>query len=217
VAHDLRTPLTSIIGYLELVSDQNKLTPEVRRKYIEVAYNKSKRLEKLIEDLFAYTNYSFGQTTLEITEIDMVKFMNQLIDEFYPSFTENKLEYEFVTSVSSAEVLADGNLLARAFANLIGNAIKYGSDGKRIEISLHKENGKVIVAITNYGRLIPEDELDNIFERFYRVEGSRSSETGGTGIGLAIVKSIIKMHEGTIHVKSDLNGTVFQVALDEMK
>lgn len=217
VAHDLRTPLTSIIGYLELVSDQNKLTPDVRQKYIEVAYNKSKRLEKLIEDLFAYTNYSFGQTTLEITEIDMVKFMNQLIDEFYPSFTENKLEYEFITSVTSAVVLADGNLLARAFANLIANAIKYGSDGKRIEISLYNENGKVNVAITNYGRLIPEDELDNIFERFYRVEGSRSSETGGTGIGLAIVKSIIMMHEGTIHVKSDLNGTVFQVALDEKK
>ncbi len=217
VAHDLRTPLTSIIGYLELVSDQNKLTPEVRQKYIEVAYNKSKRLEKLIEDLFAYTNYSFGETTLDLTEIDMVKFMNQLIDEFYPSFTENKLEYEFKTDSVSAVVLADGNLLARAFANLISNAIKYGNDGKRVEISLNKDNGKVIVAITNYGRLIPEEELENIFERFYRIEGSRSSETGGTGIGLAIVKSIIKMHDGTIHVKSDLNGTVFQVELDEKK
>lgn len=217
VAHDLRTPLTSIIGYLDLVSDQNKLTPEVRQKYIEVAYNKSKRLEKLIEDLFAYTNYSFGETALEITEIDMVKFMNQVIDEFYPSFTEYKLEYEFITDSVSAVVLADGNLLARAFANLISNAIKYGNDGKRIEISLKNENGKVIVAITNYGRLIPEEELDNIFERFYRIEGSRSSETGGTGIGLAIVKSIINMHEGTIHVKSDLNGTVFQVELDEKK
>lgn len=217
VAHDLRTPLTSIIGYLDLVSDQNKLTPEVRQKYIEVAYNKSKRLEKLIEDLFAYTNYSFGETSLEITEIDMVKFMNQLVDEFYPSFTENKLEYEFVTDSASAIVLADGNLLARAFANLISNAIKYGNDGKRVEIALNRENGKVFVAITNYGRLIPEDELDNIFERFYRIEGSRSSETGGTGIGLAIVKSIIKLHEGTIHVESNLNGTVFQVGLDEKK
>ncbi len=217
VAHDLRTPLTSIIGYLELVSDKDKLTPEIKQRYIEIAYSKSKRLEKLIEDLFAYTSFSFGEVTMEQSEIDMVKFINQLVDEFYPSFQENGLEYEFSTNLSSAYVIADGSLLARAFANLISNAIKYGRDGKSVKLKLKTENNKVIVSVTNYGNLIPEKDLQNIFDRFYRVEGSRSSETGGTGLGLAIAKSIIQMHGGTIEARSDFDGTVFEVALDEKK
>jgi len=217
VAHDLRTPLTSIIGYLELVSDKDKLTPETKQRYIEIAYNKSKRLEKLIEDLFAYTKFSFGEVTMELSEIDMVKFINQLLDEFYPSFQEYNLDYEFITTLSSAVVVADGNLLARAFANLISNAIKYGKDGKRVKLKLSKENNKIIVTVTNYGKLIPEKDLEHIFERFYRVEGSRSSETGGTGLGLAIAKSIILMHGGSITAKSDLDGTVFEVVLEEKK
>ncbi len=217
VAHDLRTPLTSIIGYLELVSDKEKLTPDTKQHYIEIAYSKSKRLEKLIEDLFAYTNFSFGEVTMELSEIDMVKFINQLLDEFYPSFQESGLEYEFNTNLTSAFVAADGNLLARAFANLISNAIKYGRDGKSVKLKLRKENNKVIVSVTNYGNLIPEKDLQNIFERFYRVEGSRSSETGGTGLGLAIAKSIIQMHGGTVEARSDFDGTVFEVALDEKK
>jgi two-component system, OmpR family, sensor histidine kinase VanS len=217
VAHDLRTPLTSIIGYLELVSDKDKLTPETKQRYIEIAYNKSKRLEKLIEDLFAYTKFSFGEVTMELSEIDMVKFINQLLDEFYPSFQEYNLDYEFTTTLSSAVVVADGNLLARAFANLISNAIKYGKDGKRVKLKLSKENNKIIVTVTNYGKLIPEKDLEHIFERFYRVEGSRSSETGGTGLGLAIAKSIILMHGGSITAKSDLDGTVFEVVLEEKK
>ncbi|QHQ61038.1 HAMP domain-containing protein [Anaerocolumna sedimenticola] len=217
VAHDLRTPLTSIIGYLELVSDKDKLTPEVKQHYVEIAYSKSKRLEKLIEDLFAYTNFSFGEVTLELSEIDMVKFINQLLDEFYPSFQEYELEYEFNTNLTTASVIADGNLLARAFANLISNAIKYGKDGKSVKLKLTKVDNKIIVSVTNYGKLIPQKDLQNIFERFYRVEGSRSSETGGTGLGLAIAKSIIGMHGGTINVRSDFEGTVFEVALDEKK
>jgi len=217
VAHDLRTPLTSIIGYLDLVSEQNKLTDAIKQRYIEIAYSKSKRLEKLIDDLFAYTKFSFGEVTMEKSEIDMVKFINQLVDEFYPSFQESGLEYDFSTKSSSAVVIADGNLLARAFANLISNAIKYGRDGKSVKLKLMKEKDKVIVTVTNYGKLIPEKDLQNIFDRFYRVEGSRSSETGGTGLGLAIAKSVILMHGGTIKVRSDFEGTVFEVVLDAKK
>lgn len=217
VAHDLRTPLTSIIGYLELVSRDNKLAEEMKNRYIEIAYSKSKRLEKLIEDLFAYTKFSFGEVAMERSEIDMVKFINQLVDEFYPSFQENGLDYEFNTNLASAIVIADGNLLARAFANLISNAIKYGKDGKRVELRLARENNQIIASVINYGKLIPEKDIDNIFNRFYRVEASRSSETGGTGLGLAIAKSIIEMHGGSIRVKSDFDGTVFEVILEEDK
>ncbi len=215
VAHDLRTPLTSIIGYLDLVSTNKNITDDVKQKYVEIAYSKSKRLEKLIEDLFAYTNVSFGEVTMDYTELDMVKFMNQLVDEFYPSFQDSGLEYEFTTNLNTAIVMADGNQLSRAIANLISNAIKYGKDGKRIKIKLWKEDGKVIVDVINYGRLIPEEDIENIFKRFYRVESSRSSETGGTGLGLAIAKSIIEMHGGTIKAKSNFEGTVFEVILNE--
>jgi signal transduction histidine kinase len=213
VAHDLRTPLTSIIGYLDLVSAGSKVPQETKEQYIKVAYNKSKRLEKLIEDLFAYTKFSSGEVVMDCIEIDIIKFMTQLVDEFYPSFQESGLEYEFVCDVDSSIVVADGNLLARAFANLIENAIKYGKDGKSVRIELKENKESIRVLIINYGKLIPENELDNIFDRFYRLESSRSSETGGTGLGLAIAKNIVLMHEGTIEVRSDFNGTVFEVDL----
>ncbi|MDD3172391.1 MAG: HAMP domain-containing sensor histidine kinase [Herbinix sp.] len=212
VAHDLRTPLTSIIGYLDLVSSK-ELNQETQMKYISIAYNKSKRLEKLIEDLFTYTKFNFGEVKASYNEVDMVKLLNQLVDEFYPSFAENHLDYEFITDNSVAVIRADGNLLARAFANLISNAIKYGKDGKNILINLYKKKDGIVITITNYGILIPSEDLDRIFRRFYRVESSRSSETGGSGLGLAIAQSIVEMHGGTIYAKSDLEGTAFTVEL----
>lgn len=212
VAHDLRTPLTSIIGYLDLVSSK-ELTQETQRKYIDIAYNKSKRLEKLIEDLFTYTKFNFGEVKANYNEVDMVKLLNQLVDEFYPSFSEYNLEYEFCPMAASAVIKADGDLLARAFANLISNAIKYGRDGKNILIELRKEESGVIITITNYGDIIPPEDLTRIFQRFYRVESSRSSETGGSGLGLAIAQSIITMHGGSIFARSDEAGTVFTIEL----
>jgi signal transduction histidine kinase len=212
VAHDLRTPLTSIIGYLDLISNKD-LQPDTQKKYFEIAYGKSKRLEKLIEDLFTYTKFNFGEVAATYTEVDIVKLINQLLDEFYPSFEEFHLEYEFKFSKSSAVITADGDLLARAFANLISNAIKYGKDGKWVRLHLLTSDDHVVITLKNYGEPIPKKDLDYIFQRFYRVETSRSSETGGSGLGLAIAQSIIKMHEGTITAQSDTEGTIFTVVL----
>lgn len=212
VAHDLRTPLTSIIGYLELVSTK-QLSEEISNKYVEIAYSKSKRLEKLIDDLFTYTKFNFGEVKAVYDEVDIVKLIDQLLDEFYPSFTENDLEYIFETSNNSVVIMADGGLLARAFANLISNAIKYGKDGKRIEIYLTKDDDKITITITNYGEVIPKKYLDKIFTKFYRVESSRSSETGGSGLGLAIAQSIILLHGGSIEAESSEEGTIFTVEL----
>jgi len=214
VAHDLRTPLTSIIGYLDLVSTK-QLTDDVKKEYIEIAYSKSKRLEKLIEDLFTYTKFNFGEVKPLYSEVDMVKLIDQLLDEFYPSFTENHMEYEFKTSHSSAVIYADGVLLARAFANLISNAIKYGRDGEKIEIILTKDTDKITITSTNFGEVIPKKDLDKIFTRFYRVESSRSSETGGSGLGLAIAHSIITLHGGLIYATSSADCTVFTVELPD--
>lgn len=214
VAHDLRTPLTSIIGYLDIVSNHD-LDKEERDRYIEIAYSKSKRLEKLIEDLFTYTKLEFGQVALHLSHVDMVKMMEQMLEEFYPSFCDNGLEYDFKSSQQQVFVEADGNLLARAFGNLIGNAIKYGKDGKNINIAIETEEMKVIISITNYGEIIPKKDIDKIFEKFYRVDSSRNEERGGTGLGLAIAKNIISMHNGQISVRSTLEGTVFEVILNQ--
>lgn len=213
VAHDLRTPLTSIIGYLELLSGKVQLPPEMQKKYIDIAYSKSRRLEKLIEDLFGFTKMNYGKIAMHVSQVDIVKLLGQLLEEFYPNFADKGLSYELQSNVPAKIITADGNLLARLFDNLINNAIKYGAEGKRIILKINAEDETVQISVTNYGYVIPAEELPLIFEKFYRVEQSRSTHTGGTGLGLAIVKNIVDMHGGTISVKSDLDGTVFTVVL----
>ena len=213
VAHDLRTPLTSIIGYLELLTNNQQIPADMQHKYIEIAYGKSRRLQKLIEDLFGFTKLNYGKIAMHVGQIDIVKLLGQLVEEAYPNFVEKGLSYDLQSNVPAKIINADGNLLARLFDNLIGNAIKYGADGKRVLVKIHAESETVTVSVTNYGYVIPADELPLIFNKFYRVEQSRSSSTGGTGLGLAIAKEIVDMHRGTISVASDLNGTVFTVKL----
>lgn len=213
LAHDLRTPLTSITGYLELLVNAKDISEETYNHYLELVYKKSISLENLINDLFDYTRVSLGQIKTEKTTINMVKFINQIVDEFYPSFRENDLEYGIKIENSPIYIEGDGDLLSRAINNLISNAIKYGKDGKRVDIHLKVVNNYATLDIINYGLLIPKESLTHIFERFYRVEGSRSTHTGGTGLGLAIAKEIIELHGGKITVNSDFKGTVFQVRL----
>lgn len=213
VAHDLRTPLTSIIGYLELLSGDTPMTPEMQKKYINIAYIKAKRLEKLIEDLFGFTKLNCGKIAMNVGSVDIVKLLSQLMEEFYPSFVDKNLSYELESNVPAKVIKADGNLLARVFDNLINNAIKYGADGKRVLVTVDAADEVVTVCVINYGYVIPEDELPMIFDKFYRVEQSRSTDTGGTGLGLAIAKNIVEMHGGSIEVESSLKGTIFRVKL----
>ncbi|WP_276980554.1 sensor histidine kinase [Johnsonella ignava] len=213
VAHDLRTPLTSIIGYLELLSKNNKIDDETRINYTKIAYTKSKKLEKLIEDLFGFTKLNYGKIAMKVEKIDLVKLISQLMEEFYPNFMEKGLAFSLTTNKSSKFIDADANLLARLFENLIGNAIKYGVDGKKIDVKIEAYHDYASVSVINYGKVIPKKELALIFEKFYRLEHSRSSETGGTGLGLAIAQNIAQMHGTFIEVKSDLNGTAFIVKL----
>ena len=211
VAHDLRTPLTSIIGYMEFLAIGNKLEEETRQKYIHLVYVKAKRLEKLIEDLFSFTKLNYGKIAMKIGKVDIVMLINQLLEDFYPSFADKNLEYELSTIEDSIIIDADGNLLARLFDNLINNAIKYGAEGKIIRVLIKREEEQVVVKVINYGFIIPKEELNNIFNKFYRVEHSRSENTGGTGLGLAIVQNIVKMHQGKVTAKSSLDGTEFEV------
>ena len=213
VAHDLRTPLTSIIGYMELLVNGNNIPEETRDKYLKVAYNKSLRLQKLIEDLFGFTKLNYGKIAMNIAKVDIVKLMAQLLEEFYPNFMENSLEYSLESTENQVMIEADGDLLARLFDNLINNAIKYGKDGKKVSVVIRKIDDIVHVAVINYGKVIPKEDIDKVFNKFYRVEQSRSVNTGGTGLGLAIAKNIAMMHGGDIVVQSDLYGTIFDVTL----
>ncbi len=213
VAHDLRTPLTSILGYLDLLSNNNKLTSETREKYLVIAFQKARHLQNLIEDLFGFTKMSHGTISIQVAPIDIVKLLEQLLDEFYPAFVDNHLEYHYETNTNSLILNADGTLLARLFDNLINNAIKYGKDGKIVNVKLFMAESHVIIQVVNYGFVIPDKELALIFNKFYRVEQSRSSNTGGTGLGLAIAKNIVDLHGGTIEARSSLKGTVFEVKL----
>lgn len=213
VAHDLRTPLTSVIGYLDLVRQENILTPAQQKKYIGIAYDKAKSLETLIKDLFDYTRYNKDKVKIHQNILDFNEFMTQLVDEFYPSFTEKGLICRQEFSKESLLIYGDGELLARAIGNIMSNAIKYGADGKQIEIYTEKQSGYAVVRVVNYGRIIPKEDMEKIFDKFYRVEGSRSLKTGGTGLGLAIAKNIVELHQGRISATSGLSGTAFQISL----
>ena len=213
IAHDLRTPLTSIIGYVELLHTSETLTCEQLKQYTAIVLTKAKRLERLIEDLFGLTKLNYGKITMNVEQIDIVKLLEQLLEEAYPSFKENNLEYDILTNEKKIVINGDGNLLARLFDNIISNAIKYGKDGKKVQVILTGEEKYVTVRIINFGKIIPEEELPCIFDKFYRVEQSRSEETGGTGLGLAIAKDITELHGGTIYAESSLKGTEFIVKL----
>ena len=213
IAHDLRTPLTSIIGYMELLHTRDDLTEEQRSQYTGIVLTKAKRLEHLIEDLFGLTKLNYGRITMSVERIDVVNLLAQLLEEAYPAFAENHLEYELKTNERKIEINGDGNLLARLFDNIISNAVKYGKEGKKIITEIEGKEKCVTVTVTNYGKMIPKEELPFIFEKFYRVEQSRSEQTGGTGLGLAIARDIAQLHGGDIQAESSLKGTKFIIRL----
>ncbi|MFC5449895.1 sensor histidine kinase [Paenibacillus aestuarii] len=213
VSHDLRTPLTSIIGYLRLIG-QDRYKDEVElRYYTDIAYEKSRRLERMVNDLFEYTQMSYGKNILNRTVIDMHALIGQLVADFTFQLSEAGMEIRLSNQTGKAVILADGEKMMRALENLISNAMKYSKSGKYIDVSVTQRADQVIVQLKNYGPKIPASDLPHIFERFYRAEKSRSEQTGGSGLGLAIVKSIIEAHEGSITVSSCVQETVFEIRL----
>ncbi|WP_051286862.1 sensor histidine kinase [Paenibacillus taiwanensis] len=212
VSHDLRTPLTSILGFLELI-DKDRYQDEIElRYYVNIAYEKANSLKKLIDDLFEYTRINNG-LPLELKELHIVGFIRQLAEEFVPSLEQAGMTYRIHTEHETLKVLADGDRLVRAYENLMSNAIQYGRKGQYVDIDIGVSREGAVVSITNYGDPISERDLPFIFDRFYRVEQSRSKATGGTGLGLAITKSIIEVHGGRISVMSDRRQTTFETRL----
>ncbi|KZS47242.1 two-component sensor histidine kinase [Paenibacillus glucanolyticus] len=208
VSHDLRTPLTSILGFLEVIEEDRYQDEVELRYYVNIAYEKAQNLKRLIDDLFEYTRINNG-LPLDIRKIDMVRFIRQLIEESVPTLEKSGMECN-LTAEEDLIIMADGAQLVRAYENLISNAIRYGESGKIIDIAVRSDRDQVSISFTNYGDPIPERDLPFIFDRFYRVEGSRSKQTGGTGLGLAITKSIVEVQGGEIRVRSDERRTTFE-------
>ena len=213
VAHDLRTPLTSVIGYLDLIRRQPGLDEQTKQAYLQVAYDKARHLQVLIEDLFGFTKLNYGSQTANMKPLDLIRLLGQLLDEFYAVFEQNQIVCEYHPDRPAAMINGDGVLLARLFDNLLGNAVKYGKEGKRIVVNTRTLSDSITVSVINYGKVIGEKDLEHIFDKFYRAEHSRSSSAGGTGLGLAIAKNISELHGGSIRADSSLDGTVFEVTL----
>lgn len=213
VAHDLRTPITSVKGYLDLALDTKHYDLEQRQKYVRIAQTKANRLEYLIHDLFNYTKLTSGEITLHRSKIDLVQIVEQMVEEFYPLFQEEELECTTKYNISYLEMNMDGELIARAVQNLLSNAIKYGKDGKHVYVELECLEQEVQIRVTNYGLVIPEESIKHLFDEFYRVERSRNVKTGGTGLGLNIAQEIVHLHGGRIQVTSGASGTCFTIAL----
>ncbi|AGX04035.1 sensor histidine kinase [Bacillus sp. NRRL B-14911] len=214
VAHDLRSPLTSIIGYLNLINEDRYQDEVELRHYIQVITDKTAGLHSLIDDIFEYTYMQNQQALFEKHPIDLEELMNQLAVQSRVQLEDAGMEWrQFLEGDEPPIVLGDGGKLIRVFENLIQNAVRYGREGKYLDIILGGTGHNVEIQVANYGPAIPGAELPHIFERFFRVEKSRSHFTGGSGLGLAIAKSIIELHGGTIEAKSRPGRTAFIIRL----
>lgn len=212
LAHDIKTPLTSMIGYLSLLSEIKDMPQEQRNRYIDIALDKSYRLEYLINELFDVARFNLEKIVLEKEEINLNLMLEQIADDFYPTLKEMNKKINF-TSDEKTILYADPDKLSRVFNNLIKNAVNYSKENTNIDISILNKENQAAVKITNKGKQIPKEKLDKIFEKFYRLDSSRTSKTGGSGLGLAIAKEIVELHGGRIYAESDMKETTFSVIL----
>lgn len=213
VSHDLRTPLTSILGFLGLIEQNPKTSTEDMRKYVHIAYQKSKQLQGLVNDLFEYARVNSSATQLDLQKFDMIQLLEQISAEFELEAQKQNVTIEVQSDSDSIPMRADTEKLGRVFNNLVMNALKYGQDAKHIWLLAKDSKDSVEVRVVNDGAQIPKESQQHLFDRFYRVESSRSKATGGTGLGLAIAQSLVRLHGGTIGVKSDSKLTQFIITL----
>ena len=214
LAHDIRTPLTSVIGYLELLKEAPDLPVEQRAKYLSITLDKAYRLEQLINEFFEITRFNLQSIPLNRENIHLSYMLLQMAEEFYPILTPGGKSVRLDVP-EDLSLYGDPDKLARVFNNILKNAAAYSYPDTVIEIRARQERNAVRITFTNQGPQIPEAQLNAIFEKFYRLDSARSSSTGGAGLGLAIAKEIVTAHKGTISASSGPEGTVFTIKLPE--
>ena len=214
LAHDIRTPLTSVIGYLELLKEAPDLPVEQRAKYLSITLDKAYRLEQLINEFFEITRFNLQSIPLNRENIHLSYMLLQMAEEFYPILTPGGKSVRLDVP-EDLSLYGDPDKLARVFNNILKNAAAYSYPDTVIEIRARQERNAVRITFTNQGPQVPEAQLNAIFEKFYRLDSARSSSTGGAGLGLAIAKEIVTAHKGTISASSGPEGTVFTIELPE--
>lgn len=212
LAHDLKTPLASIIGYLTLLEESPDLPVKQRAKYTGITLNKAYRLEQLINEFFDITRFNLQSVELEKSRVDISLMLEQIADEFYPVLEEKQLSV--TTDIEPhLRMLGDSDKLARVFDNLLRNAVNYSYSETEINISAWRHKSKIAIAVRNCGDEIPTQTLERLFEKFFRADSSRHSSTGGSGLGLAIAKQIVELHGGKIFAVSNSRYTEFRIIL----
>lgn len=212
LAHDLKTPLTSVIGYLTLLRDERQISPELQERYLGVALSKAQRLEELINEFFDITRFNLSRLILEPSRVNLSRMLEQIVYEFRPILAEKGLACRLVSD-RDVEVECDVNKLERVIDNLIRNAVSYSYENSEIDVILKQYEDCVSLQVSNRGNTIPKEKLEHIFEQFYRVDASRGSRTGGAGLGLAIAREIVELHHGRIEAQSSNQTIVLTVTL----
>ncbi|EOS76225.1 MAG: HAMP domain-containing sensor histidine kinase [Lachnospiraceae bacterium] len=214
LAHDLKTPLTSVIGYLDLLEEAADMPEKQRKKYIHITLEKALRLEKMINEFFEITRYNLQEIILEKETIDLSFMLVQLTDEFYPLLSDHGNTIE-LQAEEDLTVYGDSVKLARVFNNILKNAISYSYPNSPIKVYAGKREKDIFICFINQGKSIPQEKLNAIFEKFFRMDEARSTNTGGAGLGLAIAKEIVTLHGGSINASSENEMTTFSVTLPQ--
>lgn len=212
LAHDIKTPLTSVIGYLSLLHEAPDMPPEQKAKYVGITLEKAYRLEQLINEFFEITRFNLQTIVLDKERINLLFMLQQMADEFYPTLTPQGKQMS-VNVPDGLTLWGDADKLARVFNNILKNAIAYSYEKSVIDISGKQQDENIVITFTNLGNPIPQKKLDTIFEKFYRLDSARSTNIGGAGLGLAIAQEIVTAHDGTISVESNQENTTFTVKL----
>ena len=212
LAHDLKTPLASVIGYLNLLRDEGQISEELRQKYLSVSLEKAERLEDLINEFFEIAKFNLSNITLQYSRISLVRLLEMLLYEFQPMHHEKNLECNLMVP-EDIMIRCDADKIQRVFDNLLKNAVIYSFEGTDIDIAVVRQGEDVEITFTNHGDTIPEEKLERVFEQFYRLDASRSTSSGGAGLGLAIAKQIIELHHGAIMARSENEMIEFRVIL----
>lgn len=210
LAHDIKTPLTSVIGYLSLLDEAPDMPYEQKAKYVGITLEKAYRLEQLINEFFEITRFNLQTIVLNKEKINLLFMLQQMADEFYPMLTPQERQVS-VNVPEGLTLWGDADKLARVFNNILKNAMAYSYENSVIDISAKQQGKNIVITFTNQGNPIPPSKLETIFEKFYRLDSARSTNTGGAGLGLAIAQEIVTAHDGTISVESNSENTTFTV------
>ncbi|MFD0710454.1 sensor histidine kinase [Paenibacillus sp. GCM10027626] len=212
LAHDIRTPLASVVGYLSLLCESPDMPSEQRNKFIKIAFEKVLKFENLIDEFFDITRYSLSDKAVVKKEVDLCFLIEQISDEFYPLLQQKELQLN-LDIPDHLFVFVDAEKIARVFNNVLKNAITYSFPQGIIDVIVQKSSEHITANIKNRGETIPNDKLERIFDKFYRTDESGNSGKSGAGLGLAIAKEIMRMHNGAISAESFEETTAFTLTL----